>query len=292
MSKRVLIKKAIFPAAGFGTRFLPATKAQPKEMLPIVDKPVIQYLVEEAVASGIEEVVMVTGRGKRAIEDHFDHSFELEHTLVEKGKRALLREVQAIEDLARFTYIRQPRPLGDGHAILCAESSIHEEPFAVLFGDDLVASDVPALLQLIRVFEKKRSPVIGLQRVPMRDTRKYGIVRSNLDASGVHLLSELVEKPHSKKAPSNLAIIGKYVLTPDIFAALKRARPSQDGEIRLIDGLRELMKKRPIYGCEIQGRRYDAGDKFGLIQATIDFALQRPDLSGSLKKYIKSLDLD
>lgn len=285
------IKKAVFPAAGFGTRFLPATKAQPKEMLTIVDKPVIQYLVEEAVASGIEDIIMITGRGKRAIEDHFDHSFELEHTLVEKGKRSLLKEVRAIEELARFTYIRQPRPLGDGHAILCAKGSLDGEPFAVLFGDDLVDSDVPALKQLMEVFKIKKAPVIGLQKIPKKDSRKYGIVSSKLLSGGIHEIKGLVEKPEPADAPSDLAIIGKYILTPDIFPALEKAAPAKDGEIRLIDGLKRLLRERPIYGCEIKGKRYDTGDKFGFLKATLDFALKRPDLRKPLLKYIKSLDL-
>jgi UTP--glucose-1-phosphate uridylyltransferase len=285
------IKKAVFPAAGFGTRFLPVTKAQPKEMLPIVDKPVIQYLVEEAVASGIEEIIIVTGRGKRAIEDHFDYSYELEKTLVERGKRELIREVRKIPEMAKFVYVRQPEPLGDGHAILCAKEVIGREPFAVLFGDDLVDSKTPALSQLIKIYEKKRAPVIALERIDRKDSKKYGIIApSKRNGTGrLHRIKNLVEKPEPKKAPSNLAIIGKYILTPEILDALERVGKGGDGEIRLIQAFQLLLGKIPFYGYEIEGKRYDTGDKFGFIQATIHYALKRPDLSPALKKYIQSL---
>lgn len=285
------IRKAVFPAAGFGTRFLPVTKAQPKEMLPIVDKPVIQYLVEEAVASGIEEIIIVTGRGKRAIEDHFDYSYELEKTLVERGKRELINEVRKISEMAKFIYVRQPEPLGDGHAILCAKEVIGREPFAVLFGDDLVDSRVPALAQLIKVYEKKHAPVIALERIDQKDSRKYGIIQpSSRNGKGrLHRIKNLVEKPEPKKAPSDLAIIGKYILTPEVLDALERVRKGGDGEIRLIQAFQLLLGKIPFYGYEIEGKRYDTGDKLGFLQATIDFALKRPDLAPALKKYLREI---
>ena len=286
------IRKAVFPAAGFGTRFLPVTKSQPKEMLPIVDKPVIQYLVEEAVASGIEEIIIVTGRGKRAIEDHFDYSFELEYTLVEKGKHSLLKEVRTISKLAKFVYVRQPMPLGDGHAILCAKEVIGDEPFAILFGDDIVDSKVPALKQLINVYEKTGSSVLALERVPEDETQNYGIIKPSRSTGRLHRIESLVEKPSRGKAASNLGIIGKYIVTPDIIHALEKAKPSHGGEIRLIDGFMELLKKKQtLYGLEIEGKRYDTGNKLGLITANIDYALKRKDLGPPLAKYLRSLDL-
>ena len=285
------IRKAVFPAAGFGTRFLPVTKAQPKEMLPIVDKPVIQYLVEEAVASGIEEIIIVTGRGKRAIEDHFDYSYELEKTLVERGKRELIKGVRHIAEMAKFVYVRQPVPLGDGHAILCAKEVIGREPFAVLFGDDLVDSKVPALKQLIQIYEKKHAPVIALERIDKKNSRKYGIITpANGDGNGrLHEIKNLVEKPDPKNAPSDLAIVGKYILTPEVLDALERAEKGSDGEIRLIQAFQRLLGKTPFYGYEFEGKRYDTGDKLGFLQATIDYALKRPDLGPQLKKYLQSI---
>lgn len=285
------IRKAIFPAAGFGTRFLPATKAQPKEMLPIVDKPVIQYLVEEAVASGIEEVIIITGRGKRAIEDHFDYSFELEHNLVEKGKNRLLKEVRHISEMAKFIYVRQPLPRGDGHAILCAKEVIGNEPFAVLFGDDVVDSKTPALKQLIQCYAKTKGCVIGLEKILPKESINYGMVKARPSKNRTVKIESLVEKPSPKKAPSNLGIIGKYVCTPDIFEALEQASAeTRDGEIRLIDGFRHLIKTKPIYGYEIEGKRYDCGTKLGLIQATINWALKRDDLGPELKQYLRMKD--
>lgn len=289
MSKK--IRKAVFPAAGYGTRFLPATKAQPKEMLPIVDKPVIQYLVEEAVASGIEEIIIVTGRGKRAIEDHFDHSFELEHTLAEKGKEKLLEEVRKVSELAKFIYVRQPIPLGDGDAILRAREVIGDEPFAVMFGDDIVDNKIPALRQLINVFEKTSCSVIGLEKVPKEDTDKYGIIKSSNHDGRLHHVSGMVEKPKSQDAPSDLGIIGKYICTPEIFDAIEKSRPSKDGEVRLIDGFLELIKSQQIYGYVLEGKRYDTGHTLGFIKATIDYALKRKELSGPLKKHLRTLDL-
>lgn len=284
------IRKAVFPAAGFGTRFLPVTKAQPKEMLPIVDKPVIQYLVEEAVASGIEEIIIVTGRGKRAIEDHFDYSYELEQTLVERGKRELIKEVRKIAEMAKFVYVRQPYPLGDGHAILCAKEVIGNEPFAVLFGDDIVDSEVPALAQLMKVFEKKHAPVIALERIDLKHSKKYGIIacEKGVNKNRTHTITDLIEKPEPKHAPSNLAIIGKYILTPDVLDALEHVEKGKDGEIRLIGALHALLGKRPMYGYEISGKRYDTGDKLGFLEATIAFALKRKDLGPALRQYMEN----
>lgn len=288
------ITKAVFPAAGFGTRFLPATKSQPKEMLPIVDKPVIQYLVEEAVDSGITEIIIVTGRGKRAIEDHFDSSWELEHNLVEKGKHNLLKDIRKISKLAKFIYVRQSEPKGDGDAILCAKEVIGNDPFAVLFGDDIISHTTPGTKQLLDVFYKQQASVIALEQVPPSKTHLYGVIGPNLSAktgnSRLHEIESLVEKPKPENAPSNLAIIGKYILTPEIIAALEKANASHpDGELRLIDGLRELAKLQKIYGYEVEGKHYDTGDKLGLIKATIDFALLRPDLGPELKAYLKTL---
>ncbi|MBT5016179.1 UTP--glucose-1-phosphate uridylyltransferase GalU [Candidatus Peregrinibacteria bacterium] len=281
------IRKAVFPAAGFGTRFLPVTKAQPKEMLPVVDKPVIQYLVEEAVNSGIEEIVIVTGRGKRSIEDHFDYSFELEHNLVEKRKHDLLEEVRKVSNLAKFIYVRQPQPLGDGHAILCAKEVIGNEPFAVLFGDDLVDSETPAIQQLMNVYEKTESCVIGLEKIPLEDSNKYGMVVPKSQNGREIEIKSLVEKPDPKDAPSDLGIIGKYVCTPEIFAELEKAESAtRDGEIRLIDGFRSLINKQPIYGYELEGTRYDCGTKIGLIKATLNWALKRPDLGPRVEEFL------
>lgn len=283
------ITKAVFPAAGFGTRFLPATKSQPKEMLPIVDKPVIQYLVEEAVDSGITEIIIVTGRGKRAIEDHFDSSWELEHNLVEKGKHNLLKDIRKISKLAKFIYVRQSEPKGDGDAILCAKEVVGNEPFVVLFGDDIIAGPKPATKQLLDIFYEKKSSVIALEKVEKEKTHLYGIVGPKSSADRLHLLDTLVEKPQPENAPSDLAIIGKYVLTPEIIPALLKANASHpDGELRLIDGLRELGVSQQLYGYEVEGRHYDTGDKLGLIKATIDFALARPDLAPELKKHLRT----
>lgn len=283
------IRKAIFPAAGFGTRFLPVTKAQPKEMLPIVDKPVIQYLVEEAVAAGIEEIIIVTGRGKRAIEDHFDYSFELEQTLVERGKHDLLAAVRKISEMAHFIYVRQPMPLGDGHAILCAKEVIGNEPCAVLFGDDLVDGPVPAIKQLMDIYEEKHAPVIALEKIRKEDSRKYGIIAPKSSQGRLHEIADLVEKPEPARAPSDLAIIGKYIITPEVMEALEYARKGGDGEIRLIEAFRMLAGKTPLFGYEVEGHRYDTGDKFGFLQATIDFALKRDDLGPQLREYLKKI---
>jgi len=292
MTKPRPIKKAIFPVAGFGTRFLPATKAQPKEMLPIVDKPVIQYLVEEAVAAGITDIIMVTGRGKRAIEDHFDSSFELEYTLVEKEKHALLEEVRNISKLANFIYVRQPRPLGDGHAILCARNLIGDEPCAVMFGDDIIDGKTPGIGQLIEAYNETGHSIIGLQEIDKKDSHSYGMIGGQLIADNLYKINQLVEKPKPADAPSNLAIIGKYIITPEVFDCIEQGGRSAGGEQRLIDGFEVLLSKQPIYGKILQGKRYDTGQKIGLIQATIDFALKRQDLGPELREYLKGLKLD
>jgi UTP--glucose-1-phosphate uridylyltransferase len=260
-------------------------------MLPIVDKPVIQYLVEEAVSSGIEEIVIVTGRGKRAIEDHFDYSFELEHTLVEKGKKDLLDKVRKVTELAKFVYVRQPMPLGDGHAILCAKEVIGDEPFAILFGDDVVDGQTPALKQLINAYEQCESSIIALEKIDIENSIDYGMIEALISKGRLHEIKSLIEKPQPKDAPSNLGIIGKYIVTPGIIKALEKSKPSHGGEIRLIDGFIELQKTEKIFGYEIEGKRYDTGNTLGLIKATIDFALKRKDLGPALLNYLRSLDL-
>lgn len=287
------IKRAVFPAAGLGTRFLPATKSQPKEMLTIVDKPVIQYLAEEAADAGIEEIFLITGRGKNAIEDHFDRSFELEHHLDAREKHDLLAQVRGVNNIAKFIYVRQSHPLGDGHAILCAKELLGDEPFAVLFGDDIVDHDVPALKQLINVHEKTGSSVLGLERIPKEKSKSYGMIEVAESDGRLHKVGGLVEKPDPKDAPSELGIIGKYIVTPEVLKALEKAESGHsDGEIRLIDGLRNLMDEQDIYGYEIEGQRYDTGDKFGLIKAIIDYSLKRDDLRSKLVDHIKGLDLE
>lgn len=284
------IRKAIIPVAGFGTRFLPATKAQPKEMLPIVDKPVIQYLVEEAVASGIEEIIFVTGRGKRAIEDHFDHSFELEYNLVEKGKNSLLKEVRKISDLANFAYVRQPQPLGDGHAVLCARKLTNNEPVAVLFGDDIVDWKVPCLAQLIKVFKKYGDPVVALKEVPKKEVSRWGVVDGTLIEPRIYQLKNVVEKPKPEEAPSNLIIVGKYIITPEIFQVLEEIKPDKTGEIRLAGALKEyLTQNKPVYGYQFKGKHHDCGEKLGFLKATVEIGLKHPEIGKEFKKYLKSL---
>ena len=286
------IRKAILPVAGFGTRFLPATKAQPKEMLPVVDKPVVQYLVEEAVASGIEEIIFVTGRGKRAIEDHFDVSYELEDTLVEKNKHELLEQVQKVSNLAKFSYVRQPIPMGDGHALLCAKHLVNEgEAVAVLFGDDIVDNDVPALKQLLNVYDKYQDSVIALTAVPQEDVSKFGIVDSLKINERTHEIRSFVEKPKQEDAPSNLAACGKYVITWEVFQALESLKSkSKDGEVRLADAFIEMLASgRPLYGFELEGQRHDCGDKFGFVRATIALGLKHPEIGDKLREYLKTL---
>jgi UTP--glucose-1-phosphate uridylyltransferase len=287
-----MIKKAILPVAGFGTRFLPATKAQPKEMLPIVDKPIIQYLVEEVVAAGIKEIIFVTGRGKRSIEDHFDHSFELEYNLVEKRKHDLLKEIYKISKLAKFSYVRQPSPRGDGDAVFRARELVGNEPCAVLFGDDLVDSEVPCIKQLMDVYEKYKDSVIALEQVPKEDVSRYGIVDSILLEKRTHQIKNIIEKPKTEEAPSNLSIVGKYIITPDVFDTLEALIPAKkDDEIRLADAFKLLLRRKPVYGYEFEGKRYDCGTKLGFLKATVDFGLKHTELNGQFKKYLKNLKI-
>lgn len=285
------IRKAIIPAAGLGTRFLPATKSQPKEMLPIVDKPCIHYLVEEAVNSGIEEIIIITGRGKRSIEDYFDHSFELHEHLKKKGKNKELREIEKIDKMAKFVYVRQPFPRGDGDAILQAADLVKDEPFAILFGDDIYDSKVPALAQMIKQYQKLNAPVIALTEINKKDSSKYGMVKIKSENNDIYEIMDLIEKPSPSKAPSNLAITGKYIITPELLEALKKSQPTHaDKELRLIDGMKNFIKKNPIYGCKIEGERFDTGDKLGYLQAVIHFGLKHKELSKGLKKYLTELD--
>lgn len=279
-----MIKKAILPAAGLGTRFLPATKASPKEMLPIVDKPMIQYAVEEAMACGIEEFIVIIGRNKRAIEDHFDASFELEEKLKDSGKHDIIEEMNSMSHL-NFAYIRQRHALGLGHAILCAKPFVQDEPFAVLLSDDVIDPEYNLLQDMKEVYEKVRCPVVALEEVPDSDVHKYGIVDGVLDGD-IYKVKDLVEKPRKEEAPSNLAIIGRYILTPDIFSILEKQKAGAGGEIQLTDALRELLEKRPIYGFVTKGKRYDAGSKLGFLKATVDLALKNPELSQSFREYI------
>lgn len=283
------VRKAVIPAAGLGTRFLPATKAQPKEMLPIVDKPAIQYIVEEAVQSGIESIIIVTGRNKKSIEDHFDKSVELERILKEKGKHDLLLEVQAISELAGIHYIRQKEPLGLGHAILCAQQFIGDEPFAVLLGDDIMVSEPPALKQLITVFEETGKSVIGVKPVPLADVSKYGIIDSTSAENGLYQVNGLVEKPSVEETPSQMAVMGRYILQPSIFSVLEQIDRGAGGEYQLTDALHRICGTEGLLALELAGKRYDIGDKFGYIQATLEIGLSQEELYPLLMPYLKQL---
>jgi UTP--glucose-1-phosphate uridylyltransferase len=284
------IRKAIIPAAGLGTRFLPATKAMPKEMLPIVDKPTIQYIVEEAVESGIEDIIIVTGKGKRAIEDHFDSSFELEYNLKRKGKLRMLEEVQYPSNIADIHYIRQKEPRGLGHAVWCARKFIGNEPFAVLLGDDIIQSDgAPALRQMIDLFNELQSSIIGVQRVSRQEVSRYGIVDGMPESERVYRLHRLVEKPDLENAPSDMAIMGRYILTPAIFDILENQEPGAGGEIQLTDAISTLAETENVYAYEYVGTRYDVGEKLGFIKTTLDFALKRDELREELIAYMKEL---
>jgi UTP--glucose-1-phosphate uridylyltransferase len=287
-----LIRKAVFPAAGLGTRFLPATKAQPKEMLPLVDKPIIQYGVEEAVASGVDNIILVTGRGKNAIEDHFDVSVELETFLQVRGKTELLAEIRKISNLINFSYVRQGEPLGLGHAVLVTRTLVGDEPFAVILGDDVIDAQPPALRQMIEVFREVDGPVLAIERVPEEDVSAYGIIDAEEVRPGVYRIRDLVEKPTRNEAPSNLAIIGRYILTPDVFPALEATQSDRTGEIQLTNGLRRLLKDRPIYGCQVDGVRHDTGNKLGFLKAVVYFALRRPDLAHPFAEYLRAIDLE
>lgn len=283
MEKR--IRKAIFPAAGLGTRFLPATKASPKEMLPIVDKPMIQYAIEEASGCGIEEFIIITGKYKRAIEDHFDSAFELEENLKKAGKKSLLEEISRLNHL-HFAYIRQKAALGLGHAIYCAKPFVRDEPFAVLLSDDIIDPDDSLLQDMINLYQKYNAPILALQKVPMSEVHKYGVIDGSKVGDEVYKIASLVEKPRMADAPSDLAIIGRYILTPGIFEILEDIGPGKGGEIQLTDAISGLLKKRPIYGYLFTGTRYDAGDKVGYLKAIVDLALKNPQVSEPFKKYL------
>lgn len=283
------VRKAIIPAAGLGTRFLPATKAMPKEMLPIVDKPTIQYIVEEAIASGIEDIIIVTGKGKRSIEDHFDYAFELEQNLKEKEKFELLEQVQAASRLVDIHYIRQKEPLGLGHAVWCARKFIGDEPFAVLLGDDIVQAEKPCLRQLMDEYEKTHSSIIGVQPVPEEETNRYGIIDPLAKKGRRYEVRQFVEKPAKGEAPSNLAILGRYILTPEIFMFLDEQQTGAGGEIQLTDAIQKLNEIQRVFAYDFEGRRYDVGEKLGFIKTTIEFALQRDELKGELLDYLKGI---
>ena len=290
------VRKAVFPAAGLGTRFLPATKAQPKEMLPLVDKPIIQYGVEEAMASGCNQILIITGRGKQAIEDHFDVSYELEHMLEERGKTDLLQIVRSISDMIYVAYVRQKEALGLGHAVLTAREMVGDEPFAVLLADDVIDAQVPCLKQMVEVFNEKQCSVLATQVVEGKMISSYGVldvkpVNDGRFGERLFEIQNMVEKPKHEEAPSNLAIIGRYILTPDVFGSIARVEPGAGGEIQLTDSLRLLLRSRPVYAFKFDGKRYDAGDKLGFLQATVEFALQRHDLGEDFRAYLKSLKL-
>ena len=282
------VRKAIIPAAGLGTRFLPATKSQPKEMLPIVDKPTLQYIIEEAIESGIEEILIVTGRSKKSIEDHFDRSVELELELEQKGKKEMLKMVQDISNMVNIHYIRQKEPKGLGHAIHCAKSFIGNEPFAVLLGDDIVDAKVPCLKQLINTYDEYKTTVLGVQEVAKEDTDKYGILDVKHIEDRVYKVKDMVEKPSVEEAPSNIAILGRYIITPEIFNILENQEPGKGGEIQLTDALQTLATKEAIYAYNFEGRRYDVGDKLGFLEATVDFALKRPELRDGFMEFLRS----
>lgn len=284
------VKKAVIPAAGLGTRFLPATKAQPKEMLPIVDKPTLQYIIEEAVESGIEEILIITGRNKKSIEDHFDKSVELELELEQKGKTELLDIVQGISNMINIHYIRQKEPKGLGDAIYCARHFIGDEPFAVMLGDDIVDNEVPCLKQLIDAYEEYRTTILGVQKVDAKNTDKYGIIAAKHIEDRVYKVKDLVEKPEPGKAPSNIAILGRYIITPEIFDILEDLPTGKGGEVQLTDALKELSKKEAMYAYNFEGRRYDVGDKLGFLEATVDFALKRPELKDGFIEYLKKIN--
>ena len=285
----MIVKKAIIPAAGLGTRFLPATKAQPKEMLPIVDKPTLQYIIEEAVNSGIEEILIITGRNKKSIEDHFDRSVELELELESKGKMELLEEVRRISNMVNIHFIRQKEPKGLGHAIHCAKTFIGNEPFAVLLGDDIVYSEKPCLKQMIEAYDEYKTSILGVQEVPHEDVNKYGVVDGLHIEGRVYKVKDLVEKPAVDEAPSDMAILGRYIINPGIFEILEHTKPGKGGEIQLTDALKELSQKEAMYAYNFEGRRYDVGDKQGFLEATVEYALRRDDLKDNFMKYLKGI---
>jgi UTP--glucose-1-phosphate uridylyltransferase len=281
------VKKAVFPVAGLGTRFLPATKASPKEMLSLIDKPLVQYVVEEAVAAGIEQILFVTGRNKRSIEDHFDVSFELESILADKGKVTELAQMRKISDLVDIFYVRQKQAMGLGHAVLCARDFVGSEPFAVLLGDDIIDAQTPCLGQLLDVYRKYRGTVLALEKVPLENISSYGCVQANQIYKQVFEVTDLVEKPKPEEAPSDMAIIGRYVLTPDIFPILAKQEPGKGGEIQLTDAIRTLLQDEAVYGCLFEGTRHDCGDKLGFLKATVDMALKREEFNGEFREFLK-----
>lgn len=285
------VTKAVIPAAGQGTRFLPATKASPKEMLPLVDKPLIQYIAEEAALAGIRNIIVISGRGKRAIEDHFDVSYELEETLKQSGKDALLKEVRGISDLARFCYVRQHHMRGLGDAILCAQHLIGDEPFAVMLGDEIIDAGVPAIAQLMDVYDRFRAPIIGVQEVALDEVSHYGIITPKPAGDGLFQVTDLIEKPSPADAPSRFAVIGRYILTPEVFAVLEKTSPGKNQEIQLTDALRTIAKRAPMYACVIKGKRFDAGDKLGFLKATVEFGLKNPELGERFARYLKQLSV-
>lgn len=293
--KKTPIKKAIIAVAGFGTRFLPATKAQPKEMLPIVDKPVVQFIVEEVVNSGIKEVIFVTGRGKHAIENHFDYSVELENALKKSGKDYLYEEIKRISDMANFAYVRQKEAKGNGDALLVASHLVQDEPCAILFGDDLVDAQKPVIAQLAEIYEKYSASVIALEKVPMKEVHKYGVVKARKISDRLYQIEDIVEKPSADKAPSNLAVVGKYVVTPDVFEALKKLKSNLKknfkGELGITDAFKEILKTRPVYGVEFEGTRYDCGSKIGFLKAIVDHALKHDEVKDEFKSYLKNKKL-
>ncbi len=281
------VKKAVFPAAGLGTRFLPATKASPKEMLPIVDKPLIQYAVEEAERYNIKEFIMITGKSKRAIEDHFDYAWELEENLKSKGKAAMLEEIRRLSQ-HQFAYIRQGAPLGLGHAILCAKPFVKDEPFAVILSDDIIDPEDDLLGKMLHIYDKYQATVLALERVPKEEIHRYGIIAGEEVKKNVFKITDMVEKPKTSSAPSDIAIIGRYILTPDIFNVLEKTAPGKGGEIQLTDALKGLLNNKPVYGYLFEGKRYDAGDKLGYLQATVEFALKNPTVKDEFKEYLLS----
>ncbi|HEY8563224.1 MAG TPA: UTP--glucose-1-phosphate uridylyltransferase GalU [Pyrinomonadaceae bacterium] len=285
------IRKAVFPAAGLGTRFLPATKAMPKEMLTLVDKPLIQYVVEEAVDSGVESIIIVTGRDKTAIEDHFDISYELEQTLQERGKTEVFKAVRSVAEIAKISYTRQKQPLGLGHAIYQGKDFVENEPFAVMLPDDIMDSNPPALKQMIDVFEKYDAPVIATMQVAGEAISRFGVIDAEEVEPNVFRIKDMVEKPKFEDAPSDLAIVGRYIFTPDIFGAIEQTKPGAGGEIQITDAMRNLLKERPFYAVKLDGVRHDAGDKLGFLIATVEFALKRDDLGHDFREYLKTLDL-
>lgn len=283
------VKKAVIPVAGLGTRFLPATKTVPKELLPIVDIPAVQYVVQEAVEAGIDEIIFVTGRGKDSIEDHFDEAPELEQVLESRGQKAMRDTLRRIAEMVEIVSVRQKRPLGLGHAVLCARDLIGDEPFAILLSDDLIDSDVPCVRQLVEIFDERKESVVALRRVPRQDVNKYGIVGGNKITEKLCEVTEMVEKPHPDEAPSQMAIIGRYILRPEIFSFLGKVSPGKGGEIQLTDAISQLARRQKVYGYEFEGAHYDIGDKFGFVQATVAYALKRPDLHDRVEEYLSSL---